>query len=166
MLICLYTGIRLGEICALSWDNILLDEDKIIIDKSVYRISNNGKSYTEVGMPKTEESIREVPINKKLYDVLVEYKEKRGYVLTGNYKYLDPRSYQYYFKNILKQLDLDNYNFHVLRHTFATKCVECQVDIKSLSEILGHTSVNITLNVYVHSSFSIKKTQLNKLNYL
>lgn len=95
----------------------------------------------------------------------MQYRCRSGYILTGSDKYLDPRSYQYYFKKILKLLNINDYKFHSLRHTFASNCVQCQVDIKSLSEILGHSSVNITLDIYVHSSFKIKEFQLNKLKY-
>lgn len=163
IMICLYTGLRLGEICALQWADIDLSEQRILINKSVQRISENGKSYTEIGIPKTQNSIREIPINNVLYHILESVKNPKGYVLTGTEHYLDPRTYQYYFKKILKELNINNYHFHVLRHTFATRCVQSNVDIKSLSEILGHSTVNTTLNIYVHSSFLIKKTQLNKL---
>ena len=163
IMICLYTGIRLGEICALKWEDIDLVEQKIMISKSVQRINENGKSFTQIGVPKTSYSVREIPINNVLYKTLLIIKNTNGYVLTGTEKYLDPRTYQYYFKKLLKELNMKDYHFHVLRHTFATRCVQSNVDIKSLSEILGHSSVNTTLNVYVHSSFSMKKTQLDKL---
>ena len=103
-----------------------------------------------------------IPINPILLQFLNQSKKESGYILTGNEKYLDPRSYQYYFKKILKELNIQDYKFHVLRHTFATKCVQCQIDVKSLSEILGHSSVTITLNTYVHSSFEMKKTEMVK----
>lgn len=163
IMICLYTGIRLGEICALKWEDIDLVEQKIMISKSVQRINENGKSFTQIGVPKTSYSVREIPINNVLYKTLLNIKHTNGYVLTGTEKYLDPRTYQYYFKKLLKELNIKDYHFHVLRHTFATRCVQSNVDIKSLSEILGHSSVNTTLNVYVHSSFLMKKTQLDKL---
>ena len=130
LMICLYTGMRLGEICALKWEDVDLDNGRISINKTIHRINEEGQD--------------------------------NGYVLTGNDKYLDPRSYQYYFKKVLKELDIHDYKFHVLRHTFATKCVQCQIDVKSLSEILGHSSVTITLNTYVHSSFEMKKTEMVK----
>lgn len=163
IMICLYTGLRLGEICALQWADIDLIEQRILINKSIQRISENGKSYTEIGIPKTQNSIREIPINNVLYHILKDVRNPKGYVITGTEHYLDPRTYQYYFKKILREIKIKEYHFHVLRHTFATRCVQSDVDIKSLSEILGHSSVNTTLNIYVHSSFSIKKTQLNKL---
>lgn len=166
LLICMYTGIRLGEICSLKWEDIILEDERIVINKTIYRINDSRGSHTEIGIPKTDNSIRDIPINHELCQILQAYPQKKGYVLTGTEHYLDPRSYQYYFKKIIKQLNLNDYNFHALRHTFATKCVQCEVDVKSLSEILGHSSVNTTLNIYVHSSFSIKKIQINKFELI
>lgn len=97
LLICLYTGIRLGEICALKWEDILLHDEKIIINKSVQRINEKGKSYTEIGIPKTENSIREIPINQSLYQYLILFQKAHGYILTGTEHYLDPRTYQILF---------------------------------------------------------------------
>lgn len=162
LIICLYTGMRLGEICALKWEDIDLKNQKISVNKTIQRINDNGKSYTIIGAPKTKYSYRVIPINPILLQFLYQTKKENGFILTGNEKYLDPRSYQYYFKKILKELNIQDYRFHVLRHTFATKCVQCQIDIKSLSEILGHSSVTITLNTYVHSSFEMKKTEMVK----
>ena len=162
LIICLYTGMRLGEICALKWEDIDLQNQKISVNKTIQRINDNGKSYTIIGAPKTKYSYRVIPINPILLQFLNQSKKESGYILTGNEKYLDPRSYQYYFKKILKELNIQDYKFHVLRHTFATKCVQCQIDVKSLSEILGHSSVTITLNTYVHSSFEMKKTEMVK----
>lgn len=162
LMICLYTGIRLGEICALTWEDIDLENRKIVINKTIHRINEKGKSYTSIGTPKTVHSKRFIPIHPHLYHFLLNKRQNSGYILTGNDKYLDPRSYQYYLKKVLKELHIQDYKFHVLRHTFATKCVQCQIDVKSLSEILGHSSVTITLNTYVHSSFEMKKTEMVK----
>ena len=164
--ICIYTGIRLGELCALRWEDINLSERSIVINKILQRITVNKKSYIEIGQPKTPNSNRKVPISDELYELLSdETIDKKGYILTNKDKYLDPRTMQYYFKKILIQNNLKVHKFHALRHTFATQCVLCNVDIKSLSEILGHTSVNITLNKYVHSSFEVKKQQINLLSF-
>lgn len=162
LMICLYTGIRLGEICALTWEDIDLENRKIVINKTIHRINEKGKSYISIGTPKTVHSKRFIPIHPHLYHFLLNKRQNSGYILTGNDKYLDPRSYQYYFKKVLKELHIQDYKFHVLRHTFATKCVQCQIDVKSLSEILGYSSVTITLNTYVHSSFEMKKTEMVK----
>lgn len=161
-MICLYTGIRLGEICALTWDDIDLENRRIEINKTIHRINEKGKSYTIIGTPKTVHSQRFIPIHPQLYHFLLDRQQRSGYILTGTNKYLDPRSYQYYFKKTLAFLNIQDYKFHILRHTFATKCVQCQIDVKSLSEILGHSSVTITLNTYVHSSFEMKKTEMVK----
>lgn len=166
ILICLYTGIRLGEICALKWEDIDFQSQKISIQKSVHRISENGKSYTMIELPKTAYSIRNIPIHSYLLNILYLCQYRDGYILTGTEKYLDPRSYQYYFQKILNHLGIKKYRFHTLRHTFATRCVQCQMDIKSLSEILGHSSVSITLDTYVHSSFEMKRLEMNKLKFI
>lgn len=164
--ICLYTGMRLGEICALKGEDIILEDRKILVNKTLQRVQVENKSVIQVGEPKTKQSLREVPISDHLYDYIkkIDYKDC-AYILTNTEKYLDPRTYQYYFKKVLDNLDIKEGRFHTLRHTFASYCIQCNVDIKSLSEILGHASVNITLNCYVHSSFSAKKVQINKLSY-
>lgn len=162
LMICLYTGIRLGEICALTWDDIDLENRRIEINKTIHRINEKGKSYTIIGTSKTVCSKRFIPIHPQLYHFLLDRQQRSGYILTGTNKYLDPRSYQYYFKRTLASLNIQNYKFHILRHTFATKCVQCQIDVKSLSDILGHSSVTITLNTYVHSSFEMKKAEMVK----
>lgn len=162
IIICLHTGMRLGEICALEWSDVDLINKKIFIHKTIQRIRENGKSYTVVGLPKTDSSIRTIPIHEDLLKILFSYQYNEGYILTGTDHYLDPRSYQYYFQKVLRHLNIKAYKFHTLRHTFATRCVQCQVDIKSLSEILGHSNVSITLNTYVHSSFEMKKEEMKK----
>ena len=119
-----------------------------------------------VGKPKTDCSIRTIPISNKLLEVLKSIKkEYKGdcYILSGKDKCVEPRDYEYFFKTLLKKLKIKPYKFHILRHTFASKCVEIGMDTKSLSEILGHSNVNITLNIYVHSNNKIKKKYLEKL---
>ena len=164
--ISLYTGMRLGEICALTWEDIDLINDKIIVMKTMQRIyTDSGKTKVMVTAPKTEASAREVPIPQTLKNEIININNKEGYLLSNNNKCVEPKILQNHFKKIIKSLNFDDYSFHVLRHTFATHCIQCEVDIKSLSEILGHSSVNITLNRYVHSSFHTKIKQINKLNY-
>lgn len=168
IIICLNTGLRIGEICALKWENINLEEGNIYVKKTIQRIYNKNTHSTKViiDKPKTATSIRTIPINTKLYEILKplskKYK-KNNFVLSGTNEYVEPRSYQYTFKEILKESKLKPYKFHCLRHTFATECIEVGMDIKSLSEILGHTDISITLRVYVHSSDKQKKKYLEKL---
>ncbi len=167
----LYTGLRIGEACALRWEDINLDSKLIYVRQTVSRVwcSQDGKKYSKlvVGYPKTKASLRCIPICSKLYAILstFPYKRKRGYILSNinNDSFISPRTFEYRYKKILKAAQLDLVNYHALRHTFATRCIEQGVDIKSLSEILGHANVSITLNTYVHSSIELKRIQLEKL---
>lgn len=168
IVMCLNTGLRIGEICSLKWENIDLEGKKIYIKQTIERIYNKkeNKSKIIINTPKTQSSIRIIPISKKLYNILEplkkNYKEK-DFFLSGKEKYIEPRSYQYTFKEILKKLKIKPKKFHCLRHTFATDCLEVGMDIKSLSEVLGHSDINVTLKVYVHSSDKLKKKYLEKL---
>ena len=170
ILICLNTGIRIGEICALTWKDINLEKDTLLIDKTMQRVyKDKNNTIILIDTPKSKKSIREIPISKKMHNLLYEIKCNNKFTgdeffLTGEEKrFIEPRNYQYMFKKCLKECNLHEYNFHALRHTFATNCIEIGMDVKSLSEILGHASVDITLNKYVHSSLRTKKTYLEKL---
>lgn len=169
IVICLNTGLRIGEICALKWGNIDLDKKIIYVNETMERIYNEKMQNTKViiDKPKTQKSIREIPISKKLYEVLRPLKKlykDTDFFLTGeSKKYIEPRNYEYIYKNILKKSNIKPYKFHAIRHTFATDCIEVGMDVKALSEILGHASVNVTLNRYIHSSYNMKKKFLEKL---
>lgn len=169
ILICLYTGIRLGELCALKWKDINLKTDIISINETLQRAYDSGTTKIIIGPPKSESSIRKIPINKKLHNILYSlYKlnnyNPNSYFLTGSTdKFIEPRNYQYTFHKIQNNINIPNYNFHILRHTFATDCIKINMDVKSLSKILGHANVNITLNKYVHPSFESTKKYLEKI---
>lgn len=169
ILICLNTGLRIGEVCALRWENIDFESKKIHIEKTIERIYSKEKNKTIViiDTPKSITSVRTIPINSKLYNILKQIRgksKKTDFVLTGSSEhYVEPRNYQYHFKEILKRNKVKKYKFHTLRHTFATNCIEAGMDIKSLSEILGHADVSITLNIYVHSSDKAKRKYLEKI---
>lgn len=156
ILICLNTGLRIGEVCALRWENIDFESKKIHIEKTIERIysKEENKTIVIIDTPKSITSVRTIPINSKLYNILKQIRgksKKTDFVLTGSSEhYVEPRNYQYHFKEILKRSKVKKYKFHTLRHTFATNCIEAGMDIKSLSEILGHADVSITLNIYVH----------------
>lgn len=168
IIICLNTGLRIGEICALKWENINLERKTIHVKQTLQRVYDKEahKSKVLIDVPKTEKSIRTIPISSKLYEILKDIKyngNDENFLLTGDKKkYIEPRNYQKYYKNLLKQCRIKSYKFHILRHTFASKCVEVGMDVKSLSEILGHASVEITLNKYVHSNLKTKKNILKK----
>ncbi|MCR5185605.1 MAG: site-specific integrase [Clostridia bacterium] len=170
VLMSLYTGMRIGEICALKWEDIHVDECYIEISKTMERISmGNGKSYVYIGDAKTYSSVRNVPINQKLKGVLECMQSKLNpngneFFLTGEEnRFVEPRNLQYWFKRRLKLLNISENKFHILRHTFATNCIRLGMDAKSLSEILGHSNVTITLDKYVHSSYDTKMEYLEKM---
>jgi len=166
--ISLYAGLRIGEICALSWEDVDLENRVIHVRHTVTRTEkkNAAPGGIMIGCPKTPSSLRSIPICSRLFCVLSGYSaEASGRYLAGNGdRFLSPRTFAYRYRMLLERNNLSYLNFHGLRHTFATRCVEAGVDIKSLSEILGHSSVAITLNTYVHSSIDLKRAQLEKLS--
>ncbi len=169
ILFCLYTGLRIGELCALRWNDIDLDKQIIYINKTIIRIKDvdnimTNKTKIIVSMPKTDASNRIIPLPSFLIENLKKLKLANNYFfITNTDKYIEPTNYYLYYQNLLKKLNLSHYSFHSIRHTFATKCIENNFDIKSLSEILGHSNVNVTLNRYVHSSISFKRKNMEKL---
>lgn len=168
ILISLYTGIRIGEVCAIQWKDISFEDGLLNISKTVQRVQqlDNPIKKTKlcVSTPKSSCSKRIIPLPKTLLNVLLPYQSNDdNYILSGKPRCVDPRTIQYHFKKYLKKCDIESTNFHTLRHTFATQCIEMGFDIKTLSEILGHSSVNITLDRYVHSSLKMKQEQMNKL---
>ena len=172
ILLCLYTGLRIGEICALKWEDICIAEQYLFVHQAMQRIQVSGNSgkKTEVVIqpPKSECSIRKIPIPDDILKFLIPAQATdQAFLLTGLvHSYIEPRSMENHFKAVTKECAINDVNFHALRHTFATRCVELGFDIKSLSEILGHASVNITLNRYVHPSMELKKKNMNMLSAL
>ena len=173
ILISLHTGLRIGELCALSWNDIDLNAMVIHVRHTIARVKNEtgltGNSTRLIlDTPKTKASTRDVPISTLLLPIILKLRaiSSHGFVLTGNNSFLKPRTFEYRYHKELERCDIMSVNFHTLRHTFATRCVEVGVDVKSLSEILGHANVSITLNTYVHSSLEMKRNQLEKLTTL
>lgn len=165
----LNTGMRIGEVCALKWDDMDLGAKCIHINHTAQRVYRGKGIRTQVmvSTPKTQCSVRTIPINKKLYRIMSPLKKKYSpncFVLTGKEDVcMDPQRYEVLFQKKLKENKIRKCGFHTLRHTFSTNCVEVGMDIKALSEILGHSSVSITLDIYVHSSYKVKKKFLEKL---
>lgn len=174
ILIALYTGIRVGELCALKIEDFDLEMQKNIISKTMQRLQNkqsNGniaKTHIAITTPKSKSSVREIPLPEFIVEKIMSFDYKKGtYLLTGaTDRFIEPRTMENRFNKIMKTLLIEKVTFHTLRHTFATRCIEVGVDVKTLSETLGHSNVNITLNRYVHSSFEMKQKSLQKLNYL
>lgn len=171
VLLCLFTGLRIGEICALKWEDISVDDKVIHVHQTMQRIQTTtdglAKTRIIITAPKSERSIRTIPLPGKIVCAIAGASPvRRGFVLTGNNSYVEPRAMEYHFKRVLKAAQIENVNFHVLRHTFATRCIEVGFDVKCLSEILGHANVNITLNRYVHPTMQLKQDNMQKLSDL
>ncbi len=172
ILICMFAGLRLGEICALKWEDISFSEQTIYVHQTMQRIQTKDDSERKtkiiITSPKSGNSVRKIPIPGELMKILFSYRENRkGYVLTGRPDaFVEPRTMERHFEKILQQAGIERVNFHALRHTFATRCVEMDFDIKCLSEILGHANVNITLNRYVHPTMELKRSNMQKLSAL
>ncbi len=170
-LISLYTGLRIGEVCALRWSDIDLNTRTLCVRHTVSRVksSKDGcKTELILDEPKTASSKRIIPIPSPLFSALVDYRKKEPsvFVASGTEVFVSPRTYDARFHRLLNDCYIEDLNYHALRHTFATRCIEAGVDVKSLSEMLGHANVSITLNTYVHSSLEMKKSQLEKLTLL
>jgi len=169
IMLTLYTGMRIGEVCALTWGDIDFQEGIIKISKTMMRIQDvreNASSKTKIvtGRPKTDCSVRTIPLPDFIISYLSEFKKGDGiYINTGTTDFLEPRSYYRKYENLLKKHGFAKYTYHALRHTFATRCVENGFDPKSLSEILGHSDVTITLQRYVHPSIKLKRQHMNRL---
>jgi len=168
----LYAGLRIGEVCALKWEDMDFHSETISITKTMQRIKNtdkNAKTKTKIiiDTPKSDKSIRLVPLPPFLIDLLRPFKDSysnEAYVLTGSVQqFIEPRLYEKMFKRCLEEAKIDYINFHALRHTFATRAIEQGFDAKTLSEILGHSSVEFTLKKYVHSSMDLKKKNMERM---
>lgn len=169
ILISLNTGLRIGEVCALKWTDIDFKSAILHVRSTVARVKNTADGRTTkliIDKPKTKSSLRDIPFSKRLMQVLIPLYEthKSEYVISDKAGFVSPRTYEYRFHKVLDECKVPSVNYHALRHTFATRCIELGVDVKTLSEILGHSSASITLNIYVHSSMERKREQLEKLS--
>jgi len=166
ILLCLYTGIRIGELLALEWSDIDLKKSEMTINKTCHDGKNEKGRFCRItNLPKTDSSLRTIPVPIQLLPILKELKKKSvcNYVIADGTQYISVRSYQRSFELLQKKLKISHHGFHALRHTFATRAIENGMDVKSLSEILGHKSPAITLKRYVHSLMDHKKSMMNKL---
>lgn len=166
VLLCLYAGLRLGELCALRWADIDFEGMTLTVNRTVQRITMSGcrtKTTLLETDPKSGSSRRMIPLIAGILETLSLLEKDQPYVFGGE-KPMEPRTMQYRFKKILKEAGIEDKNFHILRHTFATNCVENGMDVKVLSEILGHSDVKITLNRYVHPTMNSKRKQIGMLS--
>ena len=170
ILICLHSGLRIGEVCGLQWKDLDVAAGVIRVNKTVQRINiSDGdfrEYYVSVDVPKTPSSIREIPLSKELKDIIRPFKKMLSpdfYVISGAGRPLEPRQYRTYFKGVLRQLGIPAIRFHALRHSFATRCIESKCDYKTVSVILGHASISTTLDLYVHPGYAEKKKCIDRM---
>lgn len=170
ILLCLFTGIRIGELCALKWGDISPEEQILSIHHTMQRLpaekAGKGRTKIRVSDAKSLSSVRTIPLPDLLIpELTAAHRPPDFFFLSGDpVKYVEPRTMQNRFKAVLKCCQIADTNFHTLRHTFATRCVEVGFDVKSLSEILGHANVNITLNRYVHPTLELKRKNMSLLS--
>ena len=165
-LLCLYTGLRIGELLALTWKDVDLNNGRIIVNKSCHDSWVNGNYVKVIDTTKTESSERIIPLPKQILPILKDLKKKsnRDYIIDAKSEHgAQVRSYQKTFERLLNKLNIPHKGFHSLRHTFATRALECGMDIKTLSEILGHKNANITLKRYAHSLYEHKADMMNRI---
>ena len=170
LLLSLYTGLRIGELCALKWGDINLKDKTVYVTHSLQRIkdiNNENEKSTKIllGRPKSDKSVRLIPLTDQVSRLCEKMKKENNnaFILTGSENFMEPRLLQYYMKKFSSECGLKGVHCHTLRHTFATRAVEAGFEIKSLSEILGHSSTTVTLERYVHSSLELKRENMNKL---
>jgi integrase len=168
--ICLSSGMRIGEVCALTWEDIDTDNGVISVNRTIQRIyvieDGNRKTELILDTPKTKNSIREIPISKDLLRILKPFKKivnPSFFVLTNDAKPTEPRTYRSYYKNLMRELKMPELKFHGLRHSFATRCIESNCDYKTVSVLLGHSNISTTLNLYVHPNMEQKKKAIEQM---
>ena len=168
--ICLSSGMRIGEICALTWEDIDVNTGIVSVRRTIQRIYTveDGVRKTELVLdtPKTKNSIRDIPISRDLLKILKPIKKvvnNSFFVLTNDAKPTEPRTYRSYYEIFMKELDIPKLKFHGLRHSFATRCIESNCDYKTVSVLLGHSNISTTLNLYVHPNMEQKKKAIEQM---
>lgn len=168
--ICLSSGVRIGEVCALTWEDIDTDRGIISVKRTIQRIyvieDNIRKTEVILDTPKTKNSIREIPMSRDLLRMLKPIKKivnNSFFVLTNDEKPTEPRTYRSYYKNLMRELNMPELKFHGLRHSFATRCIESKCDYKTVSVLLGHSNISTTLNLYVHPNMEQKKKAIDQM---
>jgi len=169
ILICLVTGMRIGEICALCWSDIDSNNGEVVVNKTIQRVylnEPNEKTRLLIDVPKTVCSQRRIPLCSSLLTTikpLLHCTTPSFYVISNDLKPIEPRVYRKYFESVVEKLGIPKIKFHGLRHTFATRCIESNGDYKTVSSILGHSSITTTLNLYVHPNKDQKRKCIEKM---
>ena len=170
ILICMYTGLRIGEVCALQWRDMDLSGGILHVRKTVQRISfrddGERENYLLVDTPKTPSSVRDIPLPGVLMRILRplgRLVSPESYVVSGCASPCEPRNYRAYYRKLLFGLGIPPLRFHALRHTFATRCIRSRCDYKTVSALLGHSSISTTLDLYVHPGIEEKKLAIERM---
>ena len=169
ILLGIFTGMRIGEICALQFKDVDLDENVIHINKTVQRIYNPldelEPSKIIITPGKTKNSIRDVPISKDISNIIKTLKkDDKFYILSNSSKPIEPRTYRKFYNKFMKEVGVEPIKFHSLRHTFASMNIENGIDVKTISDILGHSDISITLQTYTHTTQKAKEKAIEKFN--
>jgi len=167
----LQTGLRIGEICGLKWSDIDFENKTLWVNRTLLRVQSSGKTEKKTEVvemtPKSTNSQRRIPMTETLYAYLLDLKQHSisEYVISNKDKALEPRTIAYRFQMIRKKIGLEHFSFHSLRHTFATRCLEAGGNIATISSLLGHSSIKMTLDCYTNSFFSEERQLLEKLAF-
>lgn len=170
ILLSMFLGLRIGEVCGLRWGDIDFESQTVKIARTVERIADTSptaqhRTKVIISEPKTEKSIRTIPLPVFLTEYIQKQRKANSvYLLSENHHFIEPHCFYLRYKKFLRRNHIPDYTFHALRHTFATRCVEAGFDIKSLAEILGHASVTTTMMFYVHPSMETKRSQMELLS--
>lgn len=170
ILLSLYAGLRVGEVCALRWEDFVLEDRLLYVRRTMQRLQNlspdGPRTMIVETPPKSATSVRTIPMPEELVRILLSLPGRHeGYFLTGSLtQCVEPRVMQYHFSRVIAACGIDKANYHALRHTFATRCVELGFDVKSLSELLGHSTVTMTMDRYVHPTMEHKRTHMQRLS--
>ncbi len=167
-LVALQAGLRIGEVCALRWSDVDFESNVIHIRHAISRVpspNSEQKTMLILDTPKTASSLRDVPIPSPLRKVLMLAYQNRTseYVISDNHTFVGTRTFDYQYRQLLKKYNFQVFSFHTLRHTYATRCAEHGMDAKTLSRLLGHSSSNTSLNIYVHPSLDIAMQYLEQI---
>lgn len=169
--ICLCAGMRIGEVCALTWDDMDVENGVIKISKTIQRIYivEERAKHTEliIDTPKSKNSIREIPMSKDLLKMVKPLKRIVNadyFVLTNDSTPTEPRTYRNYYSRLMRELNIPKLKFHGLRHSFATRCIESRCDYKTVSVLLGHSNISTTLNLYVHPNMEQKRHCIDRMH--
>lgn len=169
--ICLFSGVRIGELCALRFSDIDINNEVLSVSKTLQRVcipdeDNGRKTIVIEDTPKTKHSNRTIPLPKEIIYIfrrILPVVNNDNYILTNDQKPMEPRTYRNHYKRIIESLNLPRLKFHSLRHSFATRCIESNCDYKTVSALLGHSNISTTLNLYVHPNLEQKRKCINKI---